>query len=65
MHATSLFATKRLSFFADERIFTILRHQNLLKEFQEIAMQGTIWLGPGDVSTFTVEQAAQVCCLHS
>lgn len=29
---------------ADERIISILRHQNLLKELQEIAAQGTVSL---------------------
>lgn len=40
----------QVSSVADERIISILRHQNLLKELQEIAAQGTVspqFLGRG------------------
>lgn len=45
---------------ADERIISILRHQNLLKELQEIAAQGT-------VSLHLFGKRGFICCspLHS
>ncbi|NWW54146.1 CMGA protein, partial [Pedionomus torquatus] len=48
----------------DERIISILRHQNLLKELQEIAAQGTVSLWLGGRGASLVAALAQFSCAN-